>query len=185
MSDRLCPGCRSLDGEHDFGATCTLVDDDPANVVLRPCGYVHHDGYYYCTQLSGHDGEHNQLGHRMGAEMRDKIAALTAKRDALATEIAQAKQQLRDLHLKNHGIPIADPGAPLHEMINAYATEAEWLYAVIKNSAERDRVQLATAREALVRVRRCMGDPYDADFLGATDAADAALAALATEGNHE
>ena len=27
---RPCPGCRSLDGEHTFGATCTLTD--PANV---------------------------------------------------------------------------------------------------------------------------------------------------------
>lgn len=24
---RLCPGCRSLDGEHDFGPTCTLADE--------------------------------------------------------------------------------------------------------------------------------------------------------------
>jgi hypothetical protein len=24
---RLCPGCRSLDGEHDFGPTCTLNDE--------------------------------------------------------------------------------------------------------------------------------------------------------------
>lgn len=26
---RICPGCRSLDGEHTFGTTCTLTD--PAN----------------------------------------------------------------------------------------------------------------------------------------------------------
>jgi len=24
---RLCPGCRGVDGEHDFGATCTLRDE--------------------------------------------------------------------------------------------------------------------------------------------------------------
>jgi hypothetical protein len=26
-SPRLCPGCRSLDGEHDFGSTCTLTEE--------------------------------------------------------------------------------------------------------------------------------------------------------------
>jgi hypothetical protein len=26
VNERLCPGCRSLDGVHDFGATCTLVN---------------------------------------------------------------------------------------------------------------------------------------------------------------
>ena len=25
---RLCPGCRMLDGEHDFGPTCTLVVEE-------------------------------------------------------------------------------------------------------------------------------------------------------------
>lgn len=25
---RLCPGCRFLDGEHDFGPTCTLAGED-------------------------------------------------------------------------------------------------------------------------------------------------------------
>lgn len=24
---RLCPGCRSLEGEHNFGSTCTLTED--------------------------------------------------------------------------------------------------------------------------------------------------------------
>lgn len=26
-ANRLCPGCRSLDGEHDFGPTCTVSRD--------------------------------------------------------------------------------------------------------------------------------------------------------------
>ncbi len=28
MGDRLCPGCRSLDGEHTFDRGCTLTEDD-------------------------------------------------------------------------------------------------------------------------------------------------------------
>lgn len=33
--DRLCPGCRSLDGEHDFGPTCTLdpeLEETPSHL---------------------------------------------------------------------------------------------------------------------------------------------------------
>lgn len=29
MTHRLCPGCRSMDGEHDFSPTCTVREEDP------------------------------------------------------------------------------------------------------------------------------------------------------------
>jgi hypothetical protein len=37
---RLCPGCRALDGEHDFGPTCTLATIDDLVAALTPRGYA-------------------------------------------------------------------------------------------------------------------------------------------------
>ncbi len=42
MLPRICPGCRSLDGEHDFGPGCTLNEEAPyvcpgCHAVAEPC----------------------------------------------------------------------------------------------------------------------------------------------------
>jgi hypothetical protein len=68
---RLCPGCRALDGEHDFGPTCTLVgepDDAPLTFTDangRPCALVVD---VYNGDVAGHY-----------AQLPDLIAALTPR----------------------------------------------------------------------------------------------------------
>lgn len=48
--DRPCPGCRSLDGEHDFGPTCTLADED----VLREAREVLEQKYCQTSRAYRH-----------------------------------------------------------------------------------------------------------------------------------
>lgn len=52
MSPRICPGCRALDGEHDFGPGCTLTEEpesEESNGGCQRCGKpLAYPGAIYC-----------------------------------------------------------------------------------------------------------------------------------------
>jgi hypothetical protein len=49
VGERLCPGCRGLDGEHTFGVTCTLREG-PFHAHLEKCAQCREHPFALCAE---------------------------------------------------------------------------------------------------------------------------------------